>query len=72
VVIRLWPTVHVQELETAPSLTTKHSPSRQRPSFAGIEAEPARFGNLVTRHYEPLLLVAHKADVDHRGDDQRD
>jgi SAM-dependent methyltransferase len=28
--------------------------------FQGMEAELARFGNLVTRHYETLLLVAQK------------
>ncbi len=31
--------------------------------FQEMEAELARFGNAVTRHYETLLLVAHKADV---------
>lgn len=30
--------------------------------FQAIEAELARFGNRVTRHYETLLLVAHKAE----------
>jgi SAM-dependent methyltransferase len=34
--------------------------------FEGIEAELARFGNVVTCHYETLLLVARKADVDHQ------
>jgi SAM-dependent methyltransferase len=29
--------------------------------FKAMGAELARFGNLVTRHYETLLLVAHKA-----------
>lgn len=29
--------------------------------FQGMQAELARFGNVVTRHYETLLLVAHKA-----------
>jgi SAM-dependent methyltransferase len=29
--------------------------------FQGMEAELARFGNVVTRHYETLLLVARKA-----------
>jgi SAM-dependent methyltransferase len=33
--------------------------------FQGMEAELARFGNVVTRHYETLLLIAHKADVNH-------
>jgi SAM-dependent methyltransferase len=38
--------------------------------FRGMEAELARFGNLVTRHYETLLLVAHKADVTREGGEQ--
>jgi SAM-dependent methyltransferase len=37
--------------------------------FRGIEVELARFGNLVTRHYETLLLVAHKVGVNHRSGD---
>lgn len=40
--------------------------------FQGMEAELARFGNRVTRHYETLLLVAHKTDATHRGGEQRD
>jgi hypothetical protein len=40
--------------------------------FQGMAAELARFGNVVTRHYETLLLVAHKADVNHCRGDQRD
>jgi SAM-dependent methyltransferase len=36
--------------------------------FQGIESELARFGNRVTRHYETLLLVAHKADVARRAE----
>jgi SAM-dependent methyltransferase len=40
--------------------------------FQGMEAELARFGNVVTRHYETLLLVAHKVDVNHCRGDQRD
>jgi SAM-dependent methyltransferase len=37
--------------------------------FEGMEAEVARFGDVVTRHYETLLLVAQKAGVtDHAGD----
>jgi hypothetical protein len=31
--------------------------------FQGMEATLARFGNVVTCHYETLLLIAHKADV---------
>jgi SAM-dependent methyltransferase len=31
--------------------------------FQGMEAALARFGNVVTRHYETLLLVAHKVGV---------
>jgi SAM-dependent methyltransferase len=37
--------------------------------FAGMEAELARFGNVVTRHYETLLLVAHKAGATRNGGD---
>jgi SAM-dependent methyltransferase len=37
--------------------------------FQGMEAELARFGNVVTRHYETLLLVAHKADATYHGGD---
>jgi len=33
--------------------------------FQGMEATLARFGNVVTCHYETLLLIAHKADVNH-------
>ena len=33
--------------------------------FEGMAAELARFGNVVTCHYETLLLVAHKANVNH-------
>ncbi|MEP7190379.1 MAG: class I SAM-dependent methyltransferase [Roseiflexaceae bacterium] len=40
--------------------------------FQGMAAELARFGNVVTCHYETLLLVAHKADVTHQSGDQRD
>lgn len=40
--------------------------------FRGMKAELARFGNAVTRHYETLLFVAHKTDVNHHGGDQRD
>jgi len=40
--------------------------------FQGMAAELARFGNVVTRHYETLLLVAHKADVNHCRGDQHD
>ena len=40
--------------------------------FQGMAAELARFGNVVTCHYETLLLVAHKANVNHRRGDQRD
>ena len=40
--------------------------------FQGVEAELARFGNVVTCHYETLLLVAHKADVNHCRGDQHD
>jgi hypothetical protein len=29
--------------------------------FQGMQAELARFGNVVTCHYETLLLVAHRA-----------
>jgi hypothetical protein len=36
-----------------------------------MEAALARFGNIVTRHYETLLLVAHKADVNDGGGEQR-
>jgi hypothetical protein len=38
--------------------------------FQAIEATLARFGNSVTRHYETLLLVAHRAghpQGDHHG-----
>jgi len=31
--------------------------------FQGMQATLARFGNVVTCHYETLLLIAHKADV---------
>jgi SAM-dependent methyltransferase len=34
--------------------------------FQGMAAELARFGNVVTRHYETLLLVAHKAGASGR------
>jgi SAM-dependent methyltransferase len=40
--------------------------------FEGIEAELARFGNVVTRYYETLLLIAHKADVNHHRAGQCD
>jgi SAM-dependent methyltransferase len=33
--------------------------------FEGVAAELARFGNVVTRHYETLLLVAHKTAYRH-------
>jgi SAM-dependent methyltransferase len=33
--------------------------------FQGMEATLARFRNVVTCHYETLLLIAHKADVNH-------
>ena len=36
--------------------------------FQGMAAELARFGNVVTCHYETLLLVAHKVDVKHWSD----
>jgi SAM-dependent methyltransferase len=37
--------------------------------FQGMETTLARFGNMVTRHYETLLLVAHKAGISRRGGD---
>jgi SAM-dependent methyltransferase len=37
--------------------------------FQGMAAELARFGNVVTRHYETMLLVAHKTDVSCHGGD---
>jgi SAM-dependent methyltransferase len=40
--------------------------------FQGMAAALARFGNVVTRHDETLLLLAHKADVTHQSGDQRD
>jgi hypothetical protein len=37
-----------------------------------MAAELARFGNVVTRHYETLLLVAHKGNINHSRGDERD
>lgn len=40
--------------------------------FQGMEEELARFGNRVTRHYETLLLIAHKVDGNQLRADERD
>ena len=51
-------------LQTFSNHQTLPEPAKSQ-FFQGMAAELARFGNVVTRHYETLLLVAHKADVNH-------
>jgi len=58
-------------LQTFSNHQTLPEPAKSQ-FFQGMAAELARFGNVVTCHYETLLLVAHKADVNHPRGDQRD
>ena len=62
---------HLKLLQTFSNLQTLPEPAKTQ-FFQGMQAALARFGNVVTRHYETLLLVARKPAVNHQGDDQRD